>query len=174
MSSSSGGNRKHNHDDHHRSRLEEMLESLKQREETEKAKELPPALPSRPTSRARPPSSKQRPPNKFNISDSTIFTTTRTSRVKKKTEVKKRSRDGSFGGKKPKEAGPDESPYASLSLEHVDFQQCVLDKDNNHHNHSRAASPAHSSPLPRFRESELNDNLGYFIKKVHLVYHCCY
>lgn len=172
MSSSSGGS--HNHDNHHRSRLEEMLESLQQREETEKAKDLPPALPSRPTSRARPPSSKQRPPNKFDVSDSTTFTTTRTSRVKKKIEVKRRPRDGSFGGKKPKEAGPEESPYASLSLEHVDFLQYVQDKDNNNHQHSRAASPAHSSPLPRLRESELNDNLGYFIKKVHILCYCCY
>ncbi|KAK1350220.1 Myosin-2 [Heracleum sosnowskyi] len=158
MSSSSNGN--HDHNDHHRSRLEEMLDSLRQREETGKAKDKPPALPSRPTSRARPPS--RAPRNKFDLSDSTIFTTT--SSVKKKVEVKRRPRDGSFGGRKPKEAGPDESPYASLSLEHVDFQQSVQDKNYNNHR-PRAASPARSSPLPRIRESELNDNLGYFIKK---------
>ncbi|XP_017247595.1 myosin-2 [Daucus carota subsp. sativus] len=164
MSSSwSGGNHSHNQDDQ-RSRLEEMLESLQQREESEKAKDLPPALPSRPTSRARRPSSKHPPPRtKFDISDSTIFTTTPPSRsVKKKVEVKRRPRDGSFGGKKPKEAGPDESPYVSLSLENIDFQQSVIDKDNNNP-HPPTAS--HSSSLPRFRESELNDNLGYFIKK---------
>lgn len=173
-------NENRDHDDHHRSRLEEMLESLKQREETEKAKDKPPALPSRPASRARPPS---RPPcNKFDISDSTNFTTTTTtntstSSVKNKVDVKKRSIDGSFGGKKPKEPCPDESPYASLSLERVNFQQSVQDKDSNNH-HTTAASPARSSPLPRFRESDLNDNLGYFIKKVYLLYffsfsYCC-
>ncbi|XP_074370056.1 myosin-2-like [Apium graveolens] len=163
---SSSSSRDHDDNDHQRSRLEEMLESLKEREEIEKAKDKPPALPSRPTSRARPPS---RPPprNKFdNLSDSTNFTTTTTintstSSVNKKAEVKKGSRDATFGGKKPKEACPDESPYASLSLEHVDFQQSVQPKDSNNH----LPTAARPSPLPRFRESDLNDNLGYFIKK---------
>lgn len=179
MSSSSlNDHRDHDNHDRYRSRLEEMLESLKQREESEKGKDKPPALPSRPTSRARPPT---RPPpsNKFDISDSTNFTTTTatnttSSSVERKADVKKRSRDVSFGVKKPKEAGPDESPYASLS---VDFQQSVQDKDSNNHQ-PKAASPARSKPLPRFRESDLNDNLGYFIKKVYflysLFYYSCY
>lgn len=36
-----------------RSSLEEMLESIRRRDETEQSKDLPPALPSRPTSKAR-------------------------------------------------------------------------------------------------------------------------
>lgn len=44
-----------------RSSLEEMLDSLRQRDENEKPKDLPPALPARPklASRTRPPSQKR-------------------------------------------------------------------------------------------------------------------
>ncbi|XP_009603975.1 myosin-2-like isoform X2 [Nicotiana tomentosiformis] len=52
-----------------RSSLEEMLETLRQRDESEKPKDLPPALPARPKlkSKTRPPSPKRTLPNSFGI-----------------------------------------------------------------------------------------------------------
>jgi hypothetical protein len=51
-----------------RSSLEEMLDSLRQRDEVGKPKDLPPALPARPTSRARLPSARRSLPNNFRVS----------------------------------------------------------------------------------------------------------
>lgn len=136
-----------------RSSLEEMLDSLKQRDEEEHPKDLPPALPSRPTSRARRPSAAKRSlANNFSVPDSC-------NNVKKR-DIR-RSQGGSFGGRKPKEARPDESPYASVMLSDVNFEECV-ENDSK----ANADFVVKSSPLPKFRETELNDNLGYFIKKV--------
>ncbi|OIT39679.1 PREDICTED: myosin-2-like [Nicotiana attenuata] len=52
-----------------RSSLEEMLETLRKRDENEKPKDLPPALPARPKlkSKTRPPSPKRTLPNSFGI-----------------------------------------------------------------------------------------------------------
>lgn len=129
-----------------RSSLEEMLDSLRRRDEEEKPKDLPPALPARPTSKGRRPSAKRQLPTKFenNSEDSSC--------VKKEKEEAKHSRSGSFGGKKLKEGHGDESPYAvSLALE---------DKQ----------SVSSSCSLPRFLNSDLNDNFGYFIKKVKVFF----
>ncbi|KAE9592939.1 putative myosin ATPase [Lupinus albus] len=49
-----------------RSRLEEMLDSLRQTDEEEKKKDSPPALPPRPVSRARLPSARRSLPNNLN------------------------------------------------------------------------------------------------------------
>lgn len=134
-----------------RSSLEEMLDSLKQRDEEEHPKDLPPALPSRPTSKARRPSvAKRSLTNKFSVPV--------TSKNLKKREIR-RSLGGSFGGRKSKEARPHESPYASVMLGDVNFEECV-----EHDNKATAGFADGSSPL--LREPELNDNLGYFIKKV--------
>lgn len=127
-----------------RSSLEEMLDSLRRRDEEEKPKDLPPALPSRPTSKARRPSAKRPLPTKFENNSEDLSCC-------KKQEVT-HSRSGSFGGKKLKEGGLDESPYVvSPALE---------DKQ----------SVSSSSSLPRFLNSDLNDNFDYFIKKVKLVF----
>ncbi|KAL8127189.1 hypothetical protein AgCh_014199 [Apium graveolens] len=123
----------------YRSSLEEMLDSLRRRDEEEKPKDLPPALPSRPTSKARRPSAKRPLPTKFENNSEDLS-------CGKKYEVK-HSRSGSFGGKKLKEGGLDESPYVvSPALE---------DKQ----------SVSFSCSLPRFLNSDLNDNFDYFIKK---------
>lgn len=129
-----------------RSSLEEMLDSLRRRDEEEKPKDLPPALPARPTSKARRPSAKRPLPTKFeNISEESSCG------IKDKEEVK-HSRSGSFGGKKLKEGQVDESPYVvSPALE---------DKQ----------SVSSSFSLPRFLNSDLNDNFSYFIKKVKLIF----
>lgn len=51
-----------------RSSMEEMLESIRRREEVDRPKDLPPKLPSRPTSKARRPLSKRPLPNNFDNS----------------------------------------------------------------------------------------------------------
>nr|AAG49341.1 myosin subfamily VIII heavy chain [Petroselinum crispum] len=123
----------------YRSSLEEMLDSLRRRDEEEKPRDLPPALPSRPTSKARRPSTKRTLPTNFENNSEDLS-------CGKKQEVK-HSRSGSFGGKKLKEGGLDESPYVvSPALE---------DKQ----------SVSSSASLPRFLNSDLNDNFDYFIKK---------
>ncbi|XP_074380743.1 myosin-2-like [Apium graveolens] len=135
-----------------RSSLEEMLDSLKQRDEEEHPKDLPPALPSRPTSKARRPSvAKRSLPDKFSVPD--------ISKKVRKREIR-RSLGGSFGGRRSKEARPDESPYASVMLCDVNFEEYV-----EHDNKDNAGFADESSPLPKFRDPELNDNLGYFISK---------
>ncbi|KAL1823383.1 hypothetical protein ACET3Z_010161 [Daucus carota] len=123
-----------------RSSLEEMLDSLRQRDEEERPKDLPPALPARPTSKARRPSAKRPLPTKFENNSEDL------SCGGKRQEVK-HSRTGSFGGKKLKEGDGDESPY--------EVSPALVDKQ----------SVASSSLLPRFLNSDLNDNFGYFIKK---------
>ncbi|XP_063946435.1 myosin-2 [Daucus carota subsp. sativus] len=136
-----------------RSSLEEMLESLKERDEAEHPKDLPPALPSRPNSRARRPSvAKRSLPNLISVPDSS-------NKVKKKREYK-RSSGGSFGGKKPKEPRPDESPYASVTISDVNFEENLENGDKD-----SADFAVKSSSFPKFKEPELNENLGYFIKK---------
>lgn len=127
-----------------RSSLEEMLDSLRQRDEEERPKDLPPALPARPTSKARRPSAKRPLPTKFENNSEDL------SCGGKRQEVK-HSRTGSFGGKKLKEGDGDESPY--------EVSPALVDKQ----------SVASSSLLPRFLNSDLNDNFGYFIKKVKVI-----
>jgi hypothetical protein len=51
-----------------RSSLEEMLDSLRRRDEVKKPKDLPPTLLARPTSRARLPSARRSLPNNFRVS----------------------------------------------------------------------------------------------------------
>ncbi|MED6136863.1 hypothetical protein PIB30_059778 [Stylosanthes scabra] len=88
-----------------RSSLEEMLESLRRRDEEEKPKDKPPALPSRPPSRARLPS--VRVPNRFVCHGDD---------VKEDGGVGGRHRrNGSFGFKKVKVV--EESPYIVKSEE---------------------------------------------------------
>ncbi|KAE8703222.1 Myosin-2 [Hibiscus syriacus] len=50
-----------------KSSLEEMLEALRRRDEEEKPKDLPPTLPSRPTSKARLPSARRSLPTNFKV-----------------------------------------------------------------------------------------------------------
>ncbi|RYR43785.1 hypothetical protein Ahy_A08g040186 [Arachis hypogaea] len=87
-----------------RSSLEEMLESLRRRDEEEKPKDKPPALPSRPPSRARLPS--VRVPNRFLCHGDD---------EKEDSGVRGRHRrNGSFGVKKVKVVV--ESPYIKLQV----------------------------------------------------------
>ncbi|KAM3222696.1 myosin-2 isoform X2 [Capsicum annuum] len=89
-----------------RSSLEEMLDSLRQRDENEKPKDLPPALPARPKlkSRTRPPSPKRMLGRNLVKSDVEL--------VERKEEEGKEVKRNDFEGIKVKEIEDIESPYA--------------------------------------------------------------
>ncbi|KAL3503279.1 hypothetical protein ACH5RR_037728 [Cinchona calisaya] len=138
-----------------RSSLEEMLDSLRRRDENEKKKDMPPALPSRPkaTSRARLPSAKRPLPTSFEPSETKIGENN-----PKGFRGNNNKNNNSFGSKKAKAKEPSESPYVKVAEKKVSEER--LEKIDG-------ANLANSSPasLPRFRESEWDDNIGYFIKK---------
>ncbi|XP_058211003.1 myosin-2 isoform X2 [Rhododendron vialii] len=133
-----------------RSSLEEMLDSLRRRDDDDKPKDLPPALPSRPVSRARLLPARRSLPKNFELDAAPA---TLVSQPSKKEEVKG-ARIGSFGGKKDRDL-PGDSPY----VEEEDCEMRMEETDPA----DIAAEP--SASLPRFRESEWDDNIGYFIKK---------
>ncbi|CAN4102837.1 unnamed protein product [Withania somnifera] len=118
-----------------RSSLEEMLDSLRQRDENEKPKDLPPALPARPKlkSRTRPPSPKRVLGKSFVKGDVELEN-------RKKEECKGLKRNG-FGGMKVKGMEDSDSPYAMSSVK----ENASIDK--------------------RRREAEWDDHLDYFVKK---------
>ncbi|KVH99137.1 IQ motif, EF-hand binding site-containing protein [Cynara cardunculus var. scolymus] len=129
-----------------RSSLEEMLDSLRRRDEAENQKDLPPALPSRPTSKARLP--KRLLPAKFDMEYVAPPDTT----TSKKQDVKCISEGGSnFGRKKVKEAAAGgESPYTMTPV----IEQRLAENGG--------ASLATPSTSP---EAEWDDSIGYFVKK---------
>ncbi|KAK6132735.1 hypothetical protein DH2020_033540 [Rehmannia glutinosa] len=141
-----------------RSSLEEMLESLRRREENETPKDMPPALPARPkpTSRARLPSAKRSLPTSFEVDHESGPAQSSLSCYVKKGESKGQRRN-SFGAKKVKEMEPGESPYvvAVAALDEKEHEQRSVEKDN----------AKLGNLTPAFKESEWNDNVGYFIKK---------
>ncbi|OAY54964.1 myosin-2 isoform X2 [Manihot esculenta] len=137
-----------------RSSLEAMLESLRRRDEAlEKAKELPPALPARPTSRARLPSARHSLPTDFKVDANGQMEGEVEIEVKKQEEdTKKKEKElghstGSFGSKKMKKDQNcvDSSPYAEEKNE--------------------PAKELEISSTPNTEEPEWEDNIGYFIKK---------
>ncbi|KAK4363859.1 hypothetical protein RND71_015217 [Anisodus tanguticus] len=130
------------------SSLEEMLESLKQRDENVKPKDCPPALPARPklASRTRPPSPKRTLPNTPEKRDVGFK------------EVKG-IRGNVFGAKKDKEIdSSSESPYVNSSFE-KGCRQRFWEKDGVKIDNKFPYS------LPKFREDEWDDNISYFIEK---------
>lgn len=130
-----------------RSSLEEMLDSLRRRDEEEKPKDLPPALPARPTSRGRLPPARRSLPKSFKVDG------------ENGNEMGHR-RKGSFGNKKL--MLDLESPYVVISEENS-----VI---------SEEASPCPVSSIPVDDDSSVasvappspeleDDNVSYFIKK---------
>ncbi|XP_022632669.1 myosin-2 isoform X4 [Vigna radiata var. radiata] len=124
-----------------RSSLEEMLESLRKRDEEERPKDLPPALPSRPQSRARMPPARRSLPNNFKVDGDN--------------DQKGHKRKGSFGSKKVKLRV--ESPYAVISEEKVNEQPSSPVPTAND-------SSTDCEAPPQSEELE-DDNVAYFIKK---------
>ncbi|KAI9070663.1 hypothetical protein K1719_047376 [Acacia pycnantha] len=132
-----------------RSSLEVMLESLQRRDEEEnKPKDLPPALPARPTSKARLPSARRSLPNNFKVNGDPGETECLPNGFHDANEETKRKdtvdlghkRNGSLGSKKLKRDV--ESPYAIASEENQSDQLSS-----------------------KSREYNSDDNVAYFIKK---------
>lgn len=127
-----------------RSSLEEMLDSLRRRDDEEKPKDLPPALPARPTSRGRLPPARRSLPKSFKIDGD-------------EKEMGHR-RKGSFGNKKMRVDL--ESPYVAKSEEIIISEQSSPVSISTPADDESVASVAPPSP-----ELE-DDNVAYFIKKV--------
>ena len=145
-----------------KSSLEEMLESLRQKDECQQQpRDIPPALPSRPTSRARLPSARRSLPANFSVSsvieDQNQSGSVASSRQpeaegKRRKEKDLRVKRKSFGSKKMRRTGPSsESPYAAEKEEEVV---------------KVAAAAAKARPVEE-QKPEWNDNVDYFIKKVN-------
>ncbi|GER53908.1 myosin-like protein [Striga asiatica] len=137
-----------------------MLESLRQRDENEKPKDIPPALPARPkpTSRARLPSAKRPLPTSSGVEDfGPSLKASLNGNLKK--DGSKGTVRNSFGAKTVKGMEPRESPYLnSVSEKKVDEQKLVGNDDVK-------LACSTNGCFPKFRESEWDDNLGYFINK---------
>ncbi|RZB77043.1 myosin-2-like isoform X2 [Glycine soja] len=125
-----------------RSSLEEMLESLRRRDEEEKPKDLPPALPSRPPSRARLPPGRRSLPNNFKVDG--------------ENGVMGHRRKGSFGTKKVKLNV--ESPYEVKSEEIVSEQSSPRPVFTSNDASAECEAPPPTGELE-------DDNVVYFIKK---------
>uniref|UniRef100_A0A1J3H8X7 Myosin-2 n=1 Tax=Noccaea caerulescens TaxID=107243 RepID=A0A1J3H8X7_NOCCA len=145
-----------------KSSLEEMLESLRQKDDSDRPRDMPPALPSRPTSRARLPSARRSLPAKFSVSSvmEEQNGSVASSEPKVETESEKKEEEGkrkekelgvkrsSFGSKKMRTGLKSESPYEAEKKEEENVKIKV-------------------SPVKNAEEHkpEWNDNVEYFIKK---------
>lgn len=125
-----------------RSSLEEMLDSLRRRDEGEKPKELPPALPARPTSKARLPSARRSLPNNFKVEDAEGSPECLSSLNKRK-ERDSGFKAGHFGVKRMDKDQNVESPYDGAP------EECQIRPE-------------------KIGKSDWDDNIGYFINKVIL------
>lgn len=146
-----------------KSSLEEMLESLRQKDECDRPRDMPPALPSRPNSRARLPSARRSLPAKFNVcspmedqNGSVTCTPAEETEAERKEEGKRKEKDlgvkrNSFGSKKMRTGHSSESPYgAEKEEEGVKITTAKVSPVENTEEH----------------KPEWNDNVEYFIKKV--------
>lgn len=146
-----------------RSSLEEMLESLRRRDECERPKDLPPALPARPTSRARLPSARKSLPTDFKVGEengakASMESAEKWSSLNGKEDGKRKEkewgakRNNSFGSKKlRKEQTVVDLPYDGGVMLDEEKVNEVLEV-----NEMKSAKSG---------EVEWEDNLGYFIKK---------
>ncbi|XWS11103.1 hypothetical protein CRYUN_Cryun38cG0055000 [Craigia yunnanensis] len=149
-----------------KSSLEEMLDSLRRRDEAEKPKDLPPALPSRSTSKAaRLPSVRCSLPTNFKVDENGVKCGENSgglSEVKGKEEGKRKENElgvkrNSFGGKKMRKDVDVDSPYSleGKKGEEREWEDRVSD----------AKAEVKEGGKGKV-EWEENDNIGYFIKKI--------
>ncbi|KAK3199233.1 hypothetical protein Dsin_022648 [Dipteronia sinensis] len=145
-----------------RSSLEEMLDSLRRQDEYAKPKDLPPALPARPTSRARLPSARKSLPTDFRIGEENgrkgvVENGGKRSELEGKEEGKRKEKElgvkrNSFGSKRMrKEQGSVDSPY---------FDGMVVDEVKKDE-----VLEANFIKSTKSGRVEWEDNVGYFIKK---------
>lgn len=146
-----------------KSSLEEMLESLRQKDESDRPpRDIPPALPARPNSRARLPSARRSLPAKFNVcsvmedqnQNGSVVASKEETVPEKKDEGKRKEKDlgvkrKSFGSKKMRTGYGSESPYVAEKVEEE--------------------GAAKVSPVDNVEEQrpEWNNNVEYFINKVN-------
>nr|VDD21556.1 unnamed protein product [Brassica oleracea] len=137
-----------------KSSLEEMLESLRQKDECDRPRDVPPALPSRPNSRARLPSARRSLPAKFNVS-SVMEDQNQNGKEETEPEIKEEGKRKekdlgvkrkSFGSKKMRTGYGSESPY-------------VVEEEG-----VKVVSAAKVGPVEEQRP-EWNNNVDYFINK---------
>ncbi|KAK6946770.1 Myosin head, motor domain [Dillenia turbinata] len=104
-----------------RSSLEEMLDSLRRRDE--KPKDAPPALPPRPVSKAaRLPSARRSLPSSFKIPDSSPAT--ENSNFSEEDKKRSRLRNRNFGAKKTRREKTVETPYEVSSSSRPESEWC--------------------------------------------------
>ncbi|XP_033140807.1 myosin-2 [Brassica rapa] len=145
-----------------KSSLEEMLESLRQKDECDRPRDVPPALPSRPNSRARLPSARRSLPAKFNVSsvmEDQNQNGKEETEAEKKEEGKRKEKDlgvkrKSFGSKKMRTGYGSESPYVLEEKEEEGEGVKVS-----------AATKVSSVENKEEQKPEWNNNLEYFINK---------
>ncbi|KAK4787497.1 hypothetical protein SAY86_011330 [Trapa natans] len=155
-----------------RSSLEEMLESLRRRDDAEKPKDLPPALPARPTSRARLPSRQQRSlpvtsqvhnvhrNYKGNSNNQLNFNSIEVDKAKEDSKRKEKGFDSSrssFGSKKIRKGPNSESPYGIGAGD--------VEKEGMKCSSNTIVTGSDSNLAFKIKEPEWEDNIGYFIKK---------
>ncbi|KAG0469856.1 hypothetical protein HPP92_016556 [Vanilla planifolia] len=140
-----------------RSSLEEMLESLRQRDE--KPKDVPPALPNRPSSRGRLPSAKRSLPVNFRLG-SAASSTLPWEKVSEKEEKEVVLNSGIFGNERMvKVEQPEESPY-------VDVSEIDKFEENGEHTEVSQSSAAFADSAIKFGENlKMGDTMNFILKK---------
>lgn len=135
-----------------RSSLEEMLDSLRRRDEIEKPKDLPPALPSRPTSKARIPPVRRALPVNFKVNDDGSSECSINVFNGREDAIRKENGLGNFAFRRINRDQDDESPYMVAS-------------ENDNRDQVNVASAL----LSHIQGSNWEDNISYFLQKVLLL-----
>ncbi|KAK6229517.1 hypothetical protein SCA6_018468 [Theobroma cacao] len=158
-----------------KSSLEEMLDSLRRRDEAEKPKDLPPALPARPTSKARLPPARRSLPTNFKV-DANGETGGNCgesggglSEVRGKEEGKRKEKElgvkrNSFGSKKMRKDVNVDSPY---NMEAVEGKKGEEKDGKSRVSDAKVEMKEGGKGKAEWEE---NDNIEYFIKKKLLVW----
>ena len=155
-----------------KSSLEEMLDSLRRRDEAEKPKDLPPALPSRPTSKAaRLPSVRRSLPTNFKVDENGRKCGENSgglSEVKGKEEGKRKEKElgvkgNSFGSKKMRKDVNVDSPY---NLDAVGGNKGEESEGEERVSDAKVEMKEGGKGKVDWEE---NDSIGYFIKKVSVL-----
>uniref|UniRef100_A0A9I9DGT7 Myosin-2-like n=1 Tax=Cucumis melo TaxID=3656 RepID=A0A9I9DGT7_CUCME len=131
-----------------RSSLEEMLDSLRRRDEIEKPKDLPPALPSRPTSKARIPPVRRALPVNFKVNDDGSSECSINVFNGREDAIRKENGLGNFAFRRINRDQDDESPYMVAS-------------ENDNRDQVNVASAL----LSHIQGSNWEDNISYFLQK---------
>ncbi|WZZ31957.1 hypothetical protein YC2023_015358 [Brassica napus] len=138
-----------------KSSLEEMLESLRQKDECDRPRDVPPALPSRPNSRARLPSARRSLPAKFNVS-SVMEDQNQNGKEETEPEIKEE------GKRKEKDLGVKRKSFGSKKMRTGYFSESpyVVEEEG-----VKVVSAAKIGPVEEQRP-EWNNNVEYFINKI--------